>query len=440
MGSLEKRIVDVALTAIRARRDATSSPGTDGQLPSAVASSPAKVREARFSDFEAVAELKRRFELAADSFENWERLWRYNPALEQTPHQYPIGWVLEADGKVVGYIGNILQLYRYQDRTLISAVAHGLVVEHQYRAFGVSLVAAYFRQKNIDLFMSTGAIAPVGKMARAFKSDVLPHADYETVLFWVLRPHPFARAVMNKLGVKPALSGIGSAFASLFVWVDTHLRRRWPKPSSSDLQVSEIRLHEIGNDFQELWLERVGQGLQLLADRDLSTLRWHFETPGDKGDTRVLRCTRNAQLLGYAIVRDEPADETGMRKSTIADLLVRQDDTAVMHELLVAAYAHAKQSGSHILEVLGLPPAIRNLWAQCRPYTRKYPTPIFGYKAVDPELHKAIATGNTWYATPFDGDFTLIRPSYSNHRPSTPSPKMQPLLAEEHALSGEPQA
>src|SRR5208282_5779460 len=111
MGSIEKRISAALLNKIRARRKTSPIRGAEstGSVSSAVA--PAKLREAQFSDFQAVADLKQRWGLAADSIENWERLWSRNPAFEKTQAKPPIGWVLEADGRVVGYHGNIALLY-----------------------------------------------------------------------------------------------------------------------------------------------------------------------------------------------------------------------------------------------------------------------------------------------------------------------------------------
>src|SRR5271170_7380002 len=180
MGSIEKKIAGAVLTAIRARRKASAAPEADLLVQSSGAIAPAKLREARFSDFEAVAELKRRWGLNADSFENWERLWRQNPALVHGGLERPIGWVLEADGAVVGYLGNISLLYRYGDRPLTAVTAHGLVVDPPYRAVSLTLVAAFFRQKPVDLFISTTAIESVGKIALAFKSAPLPQPDYDT--------------------------------------------------------------------------------------------------------------------------------------------------------------------------------------------------------------------------------------------------------------------
>lgn len=414
MTSIEKRITAALLNAVRARRDERSIVNGDVKSPSAT--TPAKVREAVFSDFQAVADLKQRWGLAADSIENWERLWRQNPALAHAPRERPIGWVLESNDKIVGYIGNISLLCRYGERTLSTVTAHGLVVEPSYRGVSVSLNAAFFRQKDVDLYVCTTTIPAVGKISRALKSDPLPQSDYWTVLFWVLQPSAFANAVAKKLGIKPALSSAGRVLGSLAISLDTWVRSRRPRKPSVELQLADISVAEIGREFEELWIERVKEKSQVLADRSVAAIRWHYEIPGDRGNTRVLCCSRNGRLLGYAMVRQEQPDENGLRKSIIADLLVRQDEPAVIEALLWAAYNQAERAGSHILEVMGFPENIRSVFERSKPYARRYPACPYYYKAADPELHKALANGASWYACPFDGDATLIRPSYSTSR------------------------
>jgi hypothetical protein len=410
MIALEKTITRTILNRIRARR--AESPAAHGELRRPGAVAPAKIREARFSDFPAVAELKQRGGLNADSLENWERLWRHNPALKQSDSERPIGWVLEADGAVVGYLGNISLLYHYGNRSLTAATAHGLVVDLAYRGLGLTLVAAYFRQKSVDVFISTTAIEAVGKIALAFKSSALPQPDYDTALFWVLRPYGFAHALASKLKVNPTLSQISSLLIALAVGVDKTVRRRWPRRAAAPFTVSEMGVDEIGDDFKTLWAEKQKEGLRLLADRSPAALRWHFTIPGDRGSARVLSCYKGAELTGYAIVRSDTNQEYGQRTSIIADLVAKGDDPEVVKALWAAAYQVAKQEGSHVLEVLGFPPGIRQVGLQWNPYRRKYPACPFYYKANDPALHQALADGAVWYASPFDGDASLIRPSY----------------------------
>jgi hypothetical protein len=295
------------------------------------------------------------------------------------------------------------------------------VVDPPYRAVGLTLVAAFFRQKSVDLFISTTAIEAVGKIALAFKSSPLPQPDYDIALFWVLQPYGFARGLVKKLTFGPALSQIGSVLTALAVGTDKILRRRWAGPSSTRFSVREIGAQEIGDDFQDLWTAKQDERRRLLADRSPATLRWHFEIPGDRGSARVLCCYQQAELVGYTVVRTDTNQETGLRTSIIADLVAKQDDPEVVRVLWAAAYDTAKQAGSHILEVLGFPRSIRQVGLKWHPYRRKYPACPFFYKAIDPLLHKALSDGEAWYASPFDGDATLIRPSYSTSSSSATS-------------------
>jgi hypothetical protein len=417
MSSIQEKATASILSVIRARRKSASALPSDLPLPSAGVLPRPAIREASFSDFSAVAALKQRGGLVADSFENWERLWRHNPALTVSQSDHPIGWVLEADGAIVGYLGNISLLCRFGDRTLTAATSHGLVVDPPYRSLGLTLIAAFFRQKSVDLFLSTSAIESVGKIAIAFRSSSVPQPDYDTVLFWVLQPRPFARALMRKLQLKPAVSGIGEILASIAVGTDKILRKRRPKRSSALFAISEIPIDEIGEDFQELWMEKVHETPRVFSDRSPATLRWHYEVPGDRGSVRVLCCRRNGELVGYAMVRSDTDEPSGLRKSMIADLVARHDDPEIVNALCVAAYDHAKSAGSHVLEVIGFPSSIRRVCSQGNPYRRKLPACPFFYKAADPTLHKTLSDPAAWYACPFDGDATLIRPSYSDSVP-----------------------
>jgi hypothetical protein len=85
----------------------------------------------------------------------------------------------------------------------------------------------------------------------------------------------------------------------------------------------------------------------------------------------VLCCSKNSELRGCAVMRIDIPDETsGLRKSIIAAMLMKKDDSAVLAAQLVAAYIHAK-AGSYILKVLGFPQSVRNSCVQWRPYSRK---------------------------------------------------------------------
>ena len=192
MASFQQKITASVLARIRSRRQPKHS-GRGPSLEPTGGLASAKIREVTFADFHEVAKLKERNGMAADSIENWDRLWRRNPALAAREASHPMGWVLEANGGVVGYMGSIPLQCRYGDRTLNAVSSHGFTVDLPYRALAVSLPAAFYRQKSVDLFLTTSAIEASGKIALAFRCSTLPQPDYDIVLFWVLRPYAFAR-------------------------------------------------------------------------------------------------------------------------------------------------------------------------------------------------------------------------------------------------------
>jgi hypothetical protein len=113
-------------------------------------------------------------------------------------------------------------------------------------------------------------------------------------------------------------------------------------------------------------------------------------------------------LAGYAVVLHAVDRETGLRRSTLADILVEQDDTDVTEALLEAAYANAVASGGQLFELVGVPGHIRQILMRWNPYVRTYPTDPLVYKTTDEGLARALEDENAWYAGPFDGDATLL--------------------------------
>ncbi len=379
----------------------------NGQIPSSRPIVPAKLREAALSDFKEITELKQRGGIVVDPIENWERLWIRNPALEKM-RGLAIGWVLEAQGKIVGYLGNIALLYSYSGKTLTAVTGSGFVVDPEYRVASLSLDSAFYRQKPIDLHLATTAIEAVGKLAVAFRSSPLPQPDYDAVLFWVLQPYPFAQALVKKLDLAPPLPGVGSVLASLAVHSDRILRRRWPSECATNLEVREIGVSEIGDEFEAFWRDKLDEGPRLYADRGAATLRWHFQIPGHQGTIRVICCHQGGDLVGYAVIRNDVERPDGLRRSLVADLLAKQDDPKIVRALFLAAFEHARHAKSHIVEVMGLPQGIRQVLKESKPYVRRLPACPFYYRANDQILHKALSDSALWYACAYDGDRTLM--------------------------------
>src|SRR6266516_4833336 len=272
MPMIEEKFGSVLLKVIRARRSSRNQDVPATAVTRRDGATSVTLRELRFNDFAAVARLRKLLDLSPDSLDNWDRLWRNSPALRFAKSPLPMGWVLEAHSKLVGYLCSIPLLYHFGDRPLLAAAASGFAVEPAYQVFSKDLAASFYGQPNIDLFLSTTAdascptVESLGRLAKALQVESLPQENYSTVLFWVLDARHFADAVGWKLGEKP----------------------------------------------------------RLLADRDPATLRWHFTLPRSRKETNVFRCESHGRLVGYAIFRRE-TDPPGLRRCNLGDMIFDGD-------------------------------------------------------------------------------------------------------------------
>lgn len=406
MAPVETKLVDVVLKKIRAKRQEAAERTSHDPTNSPAAGS-VSVRQAQFSDFDRVCEMNVELGQGPDSRENWNRLWRDNPALDNANGVSCIGWTLEASGELVGFLGSIPLLYEFEGRTLTAAATCRLAVRPAYRGFTHLLIASYFRQRNVDLFLSTTATVSTTKIMIASKATSLPQPEYETVLFWILDAHYFTKAVLQKMGVHSSLIRAGGALASLVLRGDIAVRGRTPKGKRGHFTVLEHSIAEIGEDFAGFWADNSAQTAPLMAKRTRAIMRWHFEPPMSERRSVVLSCYLGKDLVGYAIVLHDPTSKDGIKRSAIADLMVKGRDAQIVDQLLSAAHKCSKDAGSHTLEVMGFPGYLRQILMQWKPYWRKYPACPFYFKARDRALHERLANENAWYACPFDGDSTI---------------------------------
>ena len=408
MPAIEGKIRSLVTKRIRALQ--SMSPSGDGVHETASSIGVTKqvsVREARFSDFEKVRALNVRLGQGPDSEDNWRRLWRDNPALAGATGQPLIGWVLEASEEIVGFLGSIPLLYEFRGSTLRAAATCRFAVEPAYRASSHLLVMSFFRQKNVDLFLNTTATVAAGQIVRALKAMPLPQPDYDTVLFWILRPRKFSKELLKKLGVNAPFAGPASTVASLALRADSIVRKRGTGIVSSSYVIREMDIREIGLEFERLWRNYPEESPGLFAQRTSGVMRWHFAPPGNRRKVCVLASYSGNELVGYVILRHDDPNTGGIRRSLVADLLAKKDNPEILESLFTAALSNAKHSGCDVLEVMGFPTRVRDVLLRWKPYSRQYPACPFFYKTRDAVLSEELAKESSWYASPFDGDATL---------------------------------
>jgi hypothetical protein len=364
------------------------------------------VRDARPDDEAEVAALFQAEGWGRPSFDRWWQQSRRRPA-GTGASDAPFGWVLEADGRVVGFLRNVLQRYRYGHRDLVAAAASTLVVRAEHRGHTLRLVAAFCKQRGVDLLLNTTAAPDTAKIFEFLKFSRLPQPEYDVSLYWVLGARGFLRSAMRKKGLVPGLVVPGSVVLAPALSVFLHATGRRVAPRQATCDVTVIDVSGIDGRFDDLWERRLAESRRLLAYRDAQSLRWHFGLSKAVPPPRVVSAMRAGRLLGYLVLLPHYSAPIGLRRARVADLFVAGDDADVIRQLLGAGVRQAARDGAAMLEVVGLPRHVRDVLREFRPFTLQDRCWPFSFRTEDPELRADLAAENHWYAGLYDGDGSL---------------------------------
>jgi len=368
-----------------------------------------KIRNALFSDFDAVGALKKRNGLdVVWSESRWLFLWSENPVF-QSIEAWPIGWVLETEEKIVGYLGNIPLRYWCQSKPLLVAASRGFAVDPEYREHTLKLIAAFYSQKTPSILLSTTANKVAAKVYKLARSEPLPYADYDESLFWVTSSEGFLSAMFQHLCVPCIVARIAAFLAqpALSIWLN--LRGHGPRHRQWSSELTILRADEIGSEFDELWeRKQVELSQTLLADRSSASLRWHFGHSGAMArQAQILVARQNKSLVGYIVLIRMDSQAIGLKRYCVADLFVENDTPEVIDALLELAYTTARKNGIHMVEWVGFPERVRTRFTATAPLMRKLSSCPFWYKAIHLENLPNLDLPEAWYASLFDGDGSL---------------------------------
>src|SRR5437870_4422714 len=111
-----------------------------GSTVSTVSGETPSLRPAAFEDYAEIAAVARENGLRASDEREWRRFWTDSPLWPRIGRQWPIGWVLEAGGRIVGSIVSVPSLYVFQGRELICANGRAWNVLPSYRGFALWLM------------------------------------------------------------------------------------------------------------------------------------------------------------------------------------------------------------------------------------------------------------------------------------------------------------
>jgi hypothetical protein len=366
-----------------------------------------ELREVRFEDYPHVAALASKNHLYVESYPEWTHLWTGNPAYREIKDKIPMGWVLDnGEGGISGYLGNVPLNYELEGKRLLAAATRAWVVDTTCRPYSPLLLGTYFKQPNVDLFLNTTVSAEAAAAYSIFQGVRVPVGAWDRALYWITHHQGFTESFLRRKGV--ALAKPLSYPLSLAVFLRDQAQRRRFQGNRSAITV--VPCPSFDDRFEAFWASlRKKKSDLLLAVRSREALDWHFKFALQQNGAWIYIVEGNSGLAAYSVFLRQDSLATGLTRVRLADFqcLEREREPDLLTAMLQAALDRCRRESIHMLELIGLAPALERNLERLSPHRRQLPTWMSYYKPNNASLAGSLKNAAVWEFSLFDGDSSL---------------------------------
>jgi hypothetical protein len=366
-----------------------------------------KLREARFEDHPQVAVLGAKYHLYVESYPEWTHLWTSNPAYREIKDKFPMGWVLDnGEGRIFGYLGNIPINYELEGTRFLAAATRFWVVDTAYRSYSPLLLATFFQQRNVDFFLNTTVSFESAPAYSVFEGIRVPVGAWDRSLYWITDHRGFTESLLRRKGIAMAKP------LSYPLSMGVFLRDRFKKGpiQRNGSAVSVLTCPCFDDRFEAFWesLRRRKSDL-LLAVRNREALQWHFDFALRQDAAWIYVVEGNSGLAAYSVFLRQDNLETGLTRVRLIDFQCLDQESApnLLTVMVREAMDRCLQQSIHMLELIGLPPALERKLESLSPHRRPLPTWMCYYKPSNKSLAENLKNAAIWEFSLFDGDSSL---------------------------------
>lgn len=229
------------------------------------------------------------------SLDQWHWLAR-NPCHSASA---PLGWVIDNDGSIDGFLGNYRRFAYRQRKRHVIASAYSVIVSPRAKGGSQALIQTFLAQEGV-LFTTILNANEVGSpIYRKLGMEPLPHPAHDVRLSWALAPSlaALARGLRSCVERWPRLNDkLGECFAPRAANLFDPRRVKWPRNIHVIEDLSEH------SAFGQLW-EKLRDEDQLVSDRSPATLRWYCAGPDRYMPPLVLGYHDESGLVAYALAQ-----------------------------------------------------------------------------------------------------------------------------------------
>jgi len=374
--------------------------------PSPRALRPPRLREATVEDYSQISSLASKFDLHTESYPAWTHLFSNNPGARIPQSAFPIGWVLDVDGSIAGYLGNIPLAYHLQGKTYLAATTRAWVVDTPYRSYSPLLLATYFQQRNVDLFFSTTVNSQSEAAYSSFQSTRVQVGAWDRTLFWITNYRGFIASYLRKSASSSLVQQLSYPLSAGLYLRDQIRQSRLPKDDGTPV----VPAASFDDRFQSFWEQlRAKKSDILIADRSQETLDWHFKFALQQNRCWIYTVEGKSGLIAYAVFLRSDFPQVGLTRMRLADFqcIAPANSLPILSTMLATAANRCRKESIHMIELVGVSPALEKGLQSASPHSRLLGSWLFYYKASNPSLGGVLKNPDVWEPSLFDGDSSL---------------------------------
>ena len=397
-----KSVRDLELLLRNETGDTSPQSGTDstaarrtGALPPAT-----EVREASLAEYEKIAALIYRNGLDTKIREEWEHLWVNNPVYKRVEN-WPIGWVAQDGGEIVGFLGNIPVSYHFKGREVLASSLHAFSLDVSHRGHGLILLNRLLQSPpEVEYFVGTTANANSSKVLDRLGVGRIPVGDWENSAFWITNYDGFVTSAAVRKGWPGSLAGSASLGLRMY---DKLSKTSWPRQNH--------QLHRqarFDERFDVFWQElQQAYPNRFLATRSREILDWHFKFSLAQNRAWIVTHEVGGRILAYAIFHRQDHREINLKRVRLVDCQTLPESADALPSLLAWGLEQCRDQGIHMLEAFGFRPDKQQAIDRLAPRRRRLPSWTYFHKTSSPSLQLEMQDPQIWDPSQFDGDASL---------------------------------
>jgi hypothetical protein len=296
-------------------------------------------------------------------FENW---WTSNPAF--TPG-FPRGWVLEEDGALAGFIGNVPVRFTIRGETGIAAASASWYVDPSVRGLAsIGLLKEYLSQGDVDLFLFWNDKPDLLKVVSKYGFRKIPCRTEPSEYLYIIDRTRFLHrknlAFLLRKYIAGGDAGPHGASPERLRRIGTFAYSYLFRPGARAIggrggEYTSTLCTSCDDAFTRLWDPHL-ESFEIALSRDSSTLNWLYFTAGRRYNRKVIQCRRPADnsLVGYMVFDFIPWDASGGGAMRLMDMCILNDDQQVLGSLISCAVEVGEQNDAPFLLMWADSPAV----------------------------------------------------------------------------------